>query len=195
MARRRRRSSGLPLASLGPPLLAVYGWHSLGDPLHGSGLMVLLVLGVLAGLMVPGILLSLGDLPKLAVPARWRAWYRQGADRGDQRSSYIPLYLRKVVLFADHHQCVWCHSSDQLQIDHIRPWAGGGLAVLWNLATLCGKCNRIKSNYWRDRDGYVHYRGFKGSVNAAEAANILRCERWRRLSPGRWVRAGFALAA
>jgi hypothetical protein len=188
--RRQRRSNGLPLLSFGPPLLAMAAWGKLHEPFKDQGLLALLVLGVIAGLMVPAVLLSLEDLPKLLLPARWRAAYRRGAAREDQRSSYIPLYLRQVVLAIDGRQCAWCHSTDRLQIDHIRPWAAGGLAVLWNLMTLCGTCNKVKSNYWPG--GY--YRAFVGFDNIAEARDILRCERWRRLSPARWVRAGFALA-
>src|SRR5690242_11747335 len=111
MARRRRRSNGLPLLSLGPPLLAIAGWQYLHEPLRDGGLVTMLTLGVIVGAAVPAVLLSFGDLPKLLVPARWRAAYRRGLPREDQRSSYIPLYLRRVVFYADRNRCIWCHAT------------------------------------------------------------------------------------
>jgi hypothetical protein len=87
---------------------------------------------------------------------------------------------------------VYCHSRAGLQLDHIRPWSAGGLTSLFNLAVLCSLHNRVKSNYWRDRDGFVHYRAFTRADDLAIAAAVLRAERRCRRSPLRWLRAARA---
>jgi 5-methylcytosine-specific restriction endonuclease McrA len=126
----------------------------------------------------------------LLVPGRARIWWRRGQDHRPA----IPAALRRAVYAADRHRCCFCGSRDQLQIDHIRPWSRGGLSALWNTMTLCGKCNRVKSNYWVARDGYVFYRSFPGSDDAKTAAAILAYEKRHRWNPGRWIRAGWSLA-
>jgi 5-methylcytosine-specific restriction endonuclease McrA len=190
MSRRRHRPVSLVSCAL-PAGLLLAGWVRIGEPLHDVGGGTVLLLGLLAGLLVPGLIVSARALPQLLVPRRMRCWWR----RRQEHRPAIRLFLRRAVFAADHYCCCWCGAAWDLQIDHIRPWSLGGLNALWNLATLCGKCNRIKSNYWMDRDGYVHYRGFDGSENAVEAARILAYERRHRWNPSRWIRAGLTLAA
>ena len=204
---RRRRSQGFPAVSLVPPLGAVAGWGYLHEPFAGKGLLALLALGAIAGIMMPAILISIFDMPKLLVPSRWRAWYRHWRAEGDhlcflwwcifplatreeQRSSHIPKWMHRIVLSIDRYECVACHARTDLQVDHRKPWAAGGLVVLWNLMTLCGTCNKIKSDYCPRR----WYTPFVGYDNLPEARRIYRRERWLVLSPARWVRAGFAVA-
>lgn len=202
MAKRRRRSKVLPYTSLAAPVLALAGWSDMHEPFKGEGLLALLVLGAIAGLMTPAILVSLGDAPKLLVPARWRAsyrykrkhedhWYLSQQTREEQKSGKVPLYLWRTVLYIDRYQCVWCHATEDLDVDHIWPWMAGGLSVLWNLMTLCSKCNTLKLDYCPAK----WYRPRCSPKNRAEAREILRCERWHRWNPARWVRAGFALVA
>lgn len=188
---RHRRKHGFPLSSLLPVAAALGGWARFGEPFHGAGLIVLLSASLIVSMAIPGILLSLASLPRLLVPARTRAWWRRGKPREDQKSSYIPVHLRRAVYAADRYRCCWCRAMEDLQIDHVRPWAAGGLAVLWNLSVLCGTCNKIKSDYWPGRC----YHPFEGLENHHEAADILRFERRHRWSPARWVRAGWSLAA
>jgi 5-methylcytosine-specific restriction endonuclease McrA len=190
MSRRRRHPVSL-VSCAAPGGLLVAGWAHLGEPLHQAGLGAVLFAGLLTGLLMPGAIVSVRALPQLLVPRRMRCWWRRGQDHRPA----IPVFLRRAVLAADHYCCCWCGATLSLQMDHVRPWSLGGLNALWNLVTLCGRCNRVKSNYWRDRDGYVHYRGFDGSENAVEAARILAYERRHRWHPGRWVRAGLTLAA
>jgi hypothetical protein len=179
------------LPCLAPPVLLAFGWARLGEPLHTEGLGAALILGVAGGIMVPGLLVSAEALPLLLVPRRMLMWHRH---RRMYRPA-IPAFLRRAVYAADGYRCCYCREVDRLQLDHIKPWSLGGLSALWNLMTLCGQCNRIKSNYWEARDGYVFYSPFAGSGNEAAAAMILAFEKRHRWSLLRWMRVGLALAA
>jgi hypothetical protein len=62
------------------------------------------------------------------------------------------LRLRFLVMRRDSFKCRYCGRSPatepavELNVDHIKAWAEGGLTVLENLQTLCTKCNSGKSN-------------------------------------------------
>jgi hypothetical protein len=62
------------------------------------------------------------------------------------------LRLRWLVLQRDNFKCCACGASPaitlgiELHVDHTYPWEKGGETVLWNLQTLCSKCNLGKSN-------------------------------------------------
>lgn len=210
MARRRKRArTGLPALSLAPPLGMLVLWGTLHEPLRAGGLLVLLTLGMLIGLTFPALLVSLDKVPMLLIPPRMIARHRTKliggsfwsapVPREQQRSQDIPARVHRAVLRADRYRCAWCGGGGlvkgDLHVDHIRPWRGGGLTAIWNLMTLCSACNLIKCNYWKDRDGFIHYRYGLNSPNLPEAARILRYEKRHRLSPARWVRAGYDLAA
>ncbi len=186
---RRRRSSMLPVSSLIPPVASVAAWGWLREPMHLQGLLGLSAAGVLLGVLLPGFLVSAEALPLLLIPSRARVWWRHGQDHRPG----IPVRLRRAVYAADGYRCAWCHSTEQLQVDHIRPWTAGGLTALWNMMTLCGTCNRLKSNYWVRRDGSVLYTPFHGFSHEHEAGQILRFELRHRWWPGRWIRAGWSL--
>jgi hypothetical protein len=153
------------------------------DPGHLAGLATLAVLMLALVAAAPCLR---GCAPAL-VPRARRIRYRRGRAR-----PAIPAWLRRAVLAADRHRCVYCGSRAELQVDHIRPWAAGGLTALFNLAVLCRAHNRVKSNYWRDPDGYIHYRPFAGAADVAGATSILRAERRCRRSPLRWLRVARA---
>jgi hypothetical protein len=171
------------------PSAAIVGWVAEGEPLRLTGALLFLVPGIIAGLLAPGILVSLAAVPLLLIPNRARIWWRR-----DRKRPSIGARLRRAVYAADGHACCWCKSQEQLQLDHVRPWSRGGLTAFWNMVTLCGPCNRMKSNYWVARDGYVFYRPFAGG-NAEEAARILAYELMHRWSPLRWIRAGWSLGS
>lgn len=181
MSRRRGRRA---LTVSVPVSGALYCWRVSGEPGHLDGLLLAaagaaalwLVLARLAALVLPGCIPAL-------VPRAWRIRYRRGRPR-----PAIPARIRRAVMAADRGACVYCRSRAGLQIDHIRPWAAGGLTAVWNLAVLCALHNRVKSNYSRDPDGYVHYRPFGGHGDIAAAAGILRAELRCRRSPLRWLR-------
>ena len=52
--------------------------------------------------------------------------------------------LRETVYARDGYACVYCHSSDDLTIDHKTPEMHGGDNSLENLQTACRKCNAKK---------------------------------------------------
>ncbi len=61
----------------------------------------------------------------------------------------ISSSLRALVLERDKYRCMFCGATaeqTQLQVDHIIPRDEGGTDSLDNLATLCQRCNRGKSN-------------------------------------------------
>jgi hypothetical protein len=72
-----------------------------------------------------------------------------GPPRGPREPS---LRLRFLVMRRDSFKCCCCGHSPatnpavELNVDHIKAWAEGGLTVLENLQTLCTKYNSGKSN-------------------------------------------------
>jgi len=148
--------------------------------------------GAVAVIAVAAPLLGLmaAESVMLLVPAGWRARRRHGRPR-----PAIPARLRRIIGSADRHRCCYCHSRHEPQVDHIRPWSLGGLSAAWNLAILCGHCNRVKSDYWRHRDGDVHYNPWEGHGDMHLAAMILARELRHRRSPLRWARLAIAACA
>lgn len=184
----RRQHAHLSAVML--PSAAVIGWAIEGEPLQWAGLAGFLVPGLVVGLMVPGIIASATALPLLLIPDRARIRYRH-----DRPRPSIPARLRRAVLAADRHRCCWCGVREGLQVDHVKPWSRGGLSALWNMVTLCGYHNKVKSNYWVARDGYVFYRPFNGHGDKGTAAQILAFELRHRWNPLRWIRAGWSLGS
>jgi hypothetical protein len=188
---RRPQRGAVPCVSV---LAGVLPWFRLHEPGHLEGLVAS---AVLALLIVPVVLvLVVFGVPYLTaglIPREWRAKYRGKYTRESQKSAYIPAWLRRATLAADRHRCVHCGRTDDLQIDHVIPWRLGGLTALLNMMTLCGPCNRFKSNYYRRRNGTVCYNPFKGFDRPAVAAAILDSERRHRLNPLRWVFAAHGL--
>lgn len=199
--------------TFGPAALApLAGWLYLGRPFNFGGhwepTWRWLGLGAMetAGLILwpLAILALLFFLPEAArgglVPRSWRIRYREThGPRNTQRSSYISQRLRRVVYYADRYQCLSCRArlgieADHLEVDHFRPWRWGGLTTLFNCTTLCPACNKIKLDYWRERNGYEHYARRYAVASSTQAAIIAARLRRRRLSPVRWLRAAWAVA-
>lgn len=65
----------------------------------------------------------------------------------------IPKGDRKFIYERDSHCCVFCGSSDNLEIDHIHPVSKGGKNERGNYQTLCKPCNRVK----RDKLNFVYH--------------------------------------
>jgi len=84
----------------------------------------------------------------------------------------VPARLRRAVLRADGHACVFCGSTQRLELDHIRPWAHGGMTVMANLATLCHRCNMVKSDYYPG----MSYHPWQGYESRKLANRIYRAE-------------------
>ena len=51
---------------------------------------------------------------------------------------------RRFILDRDGWACVYCGSTDELEIDHIVPFSRGGACSADNAQVLCGPCNRAK---------------------------------------------------
>lgn len=52
--------------------------------------------------------------------------------------------LRRAVLEADGHECVYCGETRRLGLDHVVPQIRGGKSTFDNLLTACHWCNRQK---------------------------------------------------
>lgn len=62
------------------------------------------------------------------------------------RRERIPAEVRAFVWERDQGRCVSCDAEDDLQFDHVIPFARGGGNAAENLQILCGSCNRRKSD-------------------------------------------------
>jgi 5-methylcytosine-specific restriction endonuclease McrA len=169
------------------PVISIAGFIVLGEPGGAEGAVAMLGAGLVLSPFVPLIMIGLAESPGALVPSRWRASWRYGRPR-----PAIHAWLRRLVYAADRYRCVYCGNGSQLQLDHVHPWSYGGRTSLWNLMTLCGPCNRVKSNYWVNKHG-THYKPFEGHGNIVAAAAILRAEKRRRWSPMRMLRAAAEL--
>ena len=175
-------------------MIGLIGWAELGTPFHWAGALIFISMALLGiPLLLMILVFGVPTLVSSLWPRRWRKWYRDQRPREEQRSSYIPEWLRRAVLAADRYACIYCGSQIKPQIDHRVPWSIGGLTALWNLMVLCAAHNRVKSNYWVSPHGKAYYRPWKDAADQALAADILRVERWRRLNPIRWLRAARSL--
>ena len=58
----------------------------------------------------------------------------------------IPREIVDAVNKRDGGRCVYCGSTQNLQLDHIIPFSKGGATTLENMQLLCQKCNVEKSN-------------------------------------------------
>ena len=65
---------------------------------------------------------------------------------GDEPKRPIPREIVDAVYKRDGGRCVYCGSTQNLQLDHIIPFSKGGATTLENMQLLCQKCNVEKSN-------------------------------------------------
>ena len=192
MTRRRRKEIARTAGYLAAMTGTEQGWAALGHPFHSAGLWI--GEGVTVAVWPLAVLCLIYGPPALAarlVPRSWRASWRYGRDT----RPHIPVMLRRAVYRADRWRCVACGWRADLQLDHVFPWSLGGNTSLWNMVTLCGRCNRVKSNFWIWQSGRLTYRPFEGADRPQVAAGILAMERRARRRPWRWIRAAYILAA
>ena len=62
---------------------------------------------------------------------------------------YDPKYVRRQTLKRDKYKCVKCGSNNRLEADHIKPFSEGGITHLSNMRTLCSKCHKKRTAFWR----------------------------------------------
>ncbi len=176
-----------------PSSAALFLWLADNDPAGLAGITVFLALGALLSLFYPLLVILALQAPGALVPGSVRRWWH-----GSKRP-VVHAWLRRTVKAADRYSCAYCGSSADIQVDHIKPWAVGGRMSFWNFMSLCGACNKVKSDYWVFRSGRVNYHpwreheGRNRSAAEKQAAAILRCELRRRWSLVRLIRAAVAL--
>jgi len=94
-------------------------------------------------------------------PGYRREWAAKNPDKAKQSWTLASLRRRGVrVLRRLNHdallskfayfgnKCVYCGSSQNLQIEHIKPVSKGGSSLLCNLAPACAPCNMKKGAKW-----------------------------------------------
>jgi hypothetical protein len=203
-------------ATFGTGLAAPFaGWLYLGEPYHWAGLAVMAAAGTVT---VPLVLLwLLFILPAVLMGGpfrRLRIRHRLHHDRAQCKSAVITAGLRRVILAADRHRCLYCGITAAelaalpqrlgkdgrwrkrcLHIDHSMPWKGpGGRTTLLNMVTLCDQHNEIKLNWWRERNGYVWYRPEVRTPENLRLAEIITMKvRHRRWKPLRLLRIVWAM--
>lgn len=69
--------------------------------------------------------------------------FTSGKKNGVSRKK-IPTEIREKVLSSG--KCVYCDSTENLQVDHIKPVSKGGKDNIENLQPLCKTCNVKKGN-------------------------------------------------
>jgi len=62
------------------------------------------------------------------------------------RSSDAKRMWREGIKSRDNHSCVYCGSTNNLTIDHIRPRSRGGPTTSSNCVTACRSCNLAKGS-------------------------------------------------
>jgi len=82
-----------------------------------------------------------GGWQMVPVPIPFKPLYRF---RPVYRRDPIPAHLRDAVMERDGHACVLCGATEDLTLDHIRPWSLGGPDTYSNLRVLCRSCNSSK---------------------------------------------------
>jgi len=63
-----------------------------------------------------------------------------------KRRRVLNRSLVKKVLNKYNHTCVYCGSTENLTIDHVKPFSKGGKDNFSNLQVLCKSCNSRKGN-------------------------------------------------
>lgn len=75
----------------------------------------------------------------LTLQNRWR-FYRW------RHRVQISNKMRQYIYDRDGHRCVKCGTTEELTLDHIKPWSRGGENTVENLQTMCRRCNCSKGN-------------------------------------------------
>lgn len=199
-----------PVVCTAPVPAALAGWALAGAPAGLAGMGVFLAAAQLVIVTAALALAAPGQIGPALVPREKRAAYRwhhrqahkarYGTDMPRPRAGRVEAgsRLERMVIAGYRGRCAGCYARARVtlaypQIDHITSWAGGGLTWFPNLGCLCARCNQVKSNWNKSRDGYVHYRPFYGRHDPDEAARITRACQLARRNPLVWWRAAWAM--
>ena len=63
--------------------------------------------------------------------------------------------LWQAILERDNHRCIYCGSTEDLQMDHIIPVSKGGRDTITNVAVACATCNHKKFNKTVEEVGFT----------------------------------------
>jgi hypothetical protein len=83
--------------------------------------------------------------------AKYRERLKMSGAGGDYEQHRDAVYLR------DGGRCVYCGSSENLCLDHMKPLIRGGTNEILNLATACKACNSGKSGRTPEEAGYSFF--------------------------------------
>jgi len=75
-----------------------------------------------------------------------KRWYQENKERQKQAVKARKVALKERVSLSCGGKCVYCGSTQRLQIDHVVPRSKGGANEISNLVLACQKCNRAKSD-------------------------------------------------
>ncbi len=92
----------------------------------------------------------------------------QEADRERWASRYVAQDVREALLAEAGYRCVWCESTERLEIDHKIPISRGGTGDRDNLQVLCRSCNRKK----RQRTSAEHVATQNAEACSADAPQM-----------------------
>lgn len=77
---------------------------------------------------------------------RLRRLHAHEEEAATARRQRIPEEVRSLVWARDEGRCVRCGVEEDLQFDHVIPFARGGGNAEENIQLLCGACNRAKGD-------------------------------------------------
>ncbi len=67
----------------------------------------------------------------------------------DCYKEFDPSKVRRETFKRDGYKCTRCGSKKKLEADHIIPFSEGGITHLSNMRTLCSKCHKKRTSFWR----------------------------------------------
>lgn len=64
----------------------------------------------------------------------------------------VSRFVSRAVFARDGRACLFCGSTERLELDHILPWSQGGSDTADNLRVLCKSCNVKRGNRGEDSE-------------------------------------------
>ena len=86
---------------------------------------------------------------------------------------------RKSIKEQWEHKCAYCHSEENITLDHILPQCKGGLDIKTNVVSCCHSCNQSKGHtpweewyYNQDFFSYENYDKIKSWMRPEKPDNV-----------------------